>query len=205
MASAAGVLCNEDTAEQIAATGLVETLFGHMGAKKDDDEFVLQLTFTFSKLLSFEATAASLLQNTDILYYLVDLLQDKNKEVCISICLQLDVSVLAAHDSDLTCRGGSICECSPRLRLDFGLHVMPGRGTGHFPCVFLSVVAVCSLLWLHYTGQTVCTFFAWASMETTLEGICSLARLWWSWLAPDDTAMSLLPSCWLKAALCTLR
>lgn len=108
MASAAGVLCNEDTAEQIAATGLVETLFGHMGAKKDDDEFVLQLTFTFSKLLSFEATAASLLQNTDILYYLVDLLQDKNKEVCISICLQLDVPVLAAHDSDLICRGGSI-------------------------------------------------------------------------------------------------
>lgn len=78
---AAGVLCNESTAEQIAATGLVETLFGHMGAKKDDDEFVLQLTFTFSKLLSFEATAAALLQNTDILYYLVDLLQDKNKEV----------------------------------------------------------------------------------------------------------------------------
>lgn len=77
----AGVLCNESTAEQIAATGLVETLFGHMGAKKDDDEFVLQLTFTFSKLLSFEATAAALLQNTDILYYLVDLLQDKNKEV----------------------------------------------------------------------------------------------------------------------------
>jgi len=79
-----GVLCNESTAEQIAATGLVETLFGHMGAKKDDDEFVLQLTFTFSKLLSYEATAAALLQNTDILYYLVDLLQDKNKEVWLA-------------------------------------------------------------------------------------------------------------------------
>ena len=116
-----------------------------MGAKKDDDEFVLQLTFTFSKLLSFEATAASLLQNTDILYYLVDLLQDKNKEVCSSICLGLDVPVLAAHDSDLTCRGGSIRECSPQLRLDLELRVMPGRGTGHLPFVFLSVVAVGAL------------------------------------------------------------
>eukprot|EP00892_Ulva_mutabilis_P011239 jgi/Ulvmu1/8488/UM044_0022.1 len=99
-----GVLCSESTAEQIAATGLVETLFGHMGAKKDDDEFVLQLTFTFSKLLSFEATAASLLQNTDILYYLVDLLQDKNKEVRKHADKALDVLLERQPDNESVIR-----------------------------------------------------------------------------------------------------
>lgn len=57
-------------------------LFQHMGDKKEDDEFVLQITYTFSKLLSHAVTAQRLLDETDIVYYLVDLLQDKNKEVC---------------------------------------------------------------------------------------------------------------------------
>lgn len=55
-------------------------LFHHMGDKKDDDEFVLQITFTFATLLGHEATARALLKDTDIVLYLVDLLQDKNKE-----------------------------------------------------------------------------------------------------------------------------
>lgn len=60
---------------------MVPMLFQHMGEKKDDDEFVLQITFTFAKMLSQAPTREALLQGTDVLYYLVDLLQDKNKEV----------------------------------------------------------------------------------------------------------------------------
>lgn len=75
------MLCNEGTAEKLVDAGLVQMLFQHMGDKKDDDEFVLQITFTFAKLLSFTATRDALLTGTDVLYYLVDLLQDKNKEV----------------------------------------------------------------------------------------------------------------------------
>lgn len=81
----AGVLCNEGTADQIEEAGLIQMLFHHMGDKKEEDEFVLQITFTFSKLLGFKATSRSLLENTEIVYYLVDLLQDKNKEVLPSV------------------------------------------------------------------------------------------------------------------------
>ena len=65
----------------IDKSGLPQMLFHHMGDKKEDDEFVLQITFTFSKLLSHKTTAQRLLDETDIVYYVVDLLQDKNKEV----------------------------------------------------------------------------------------------------------------------------
>jgi hypothetical protein len=74
-------LCNESTAEEIEKAGLVHMLFHHMGDKKEDDEFVLQITFTCAKLLAFPATARCLMENTEIVHYLVDLLQDTNKEV----------------------------------------------------------------------------------------------------------------------------
>lgn len=75
------MLCNEGTAEQIAGTGLIELLFQHMADKKEDDEFVLQITFTFSKLLAHAPTCRCLLEQTDVVDYLVELLQDTNKEV----------------------------------------------------------------------------------------------------------------------------
>ena len=56
-------------------------LFHQMGEKKEDDEVVLQITVTFAVLLRFAPTAAALLENTEIVHYLVDLLQDNNKEV----------------------------------------------------------------------------------------------------------------------------
>ena len=53
-----------------------------MGDKKEDDEFVLQIAFTFHKFLLHDETRAALLSNTQqVVFYLVDLLQDKNKEV----------------------------------------------------------------------------------------------------------------------------
>jgi hypothetical protein len=95
----AGVLCNENTAEQIEKSGLLQMLFHHMGDKKEDDEFVLQITFTFSKLLSHKVTAQRLLDETDIVYYLVDLLQDKNKEVCVknSVPVEFFTTWCASH------------------------------------------------------------------------------------------------------------
>jgi hypothetical protein len=60
----------------------VATLFQLMSDKKEDDEFVLQIAFTFHKFLLHDETRAALLSNTQqVVFYLVDLLQDKNKEV----------------------------------------------------------------------------------------------------------------------------
>ncbi|KAG2428744.1 hypothetical protein HXX76_011447 [Chlamydomonas incerta] len=92
-----GVLCNEGTAPLIVSSGLVTTLFQLMGDKKEDDEFVLQIAFTFHKFLLHDETRASLLTNTQqVVFYLVDLLQDKNKEVrrvadqCLDIIMDTD-------------------------------------------------------------------------------------------------------------------
>ncbi|KAG2449627.1 hypothetical protein HYH02_005160 [Chlamydomonas schloesseri] len=92
-----GVLCNEGTAPLIVGSGLVTTLFQLMGDKKEDDEFVLQIAFTFHKFLLHDETRASLLTNTQqVVFYLVDLLQDKNKEVrrvadqCLDIIMDTD-------------------------------------------------------------------------------------------------------------------
>jgi hypothetical protein len=52
-----------------------------MGEKKEDDEFVLQISFAFNKFMMHESTRTALLSSTQVVFYLVDLLQDKNKEV----------------------------------------------------------------------------------------------------------------------------
>ncbi len=59
----------------------VNTLFVLMGEKKEDDEFVLQISFAFNKFMMYDATRQALLGSTQVVFYLVDLLQDKNKEV----------------------------------------------------------------------------------------------------------------------------
>jgi len=82
-----GVLCNEGTAPLLVESGLVNTLFALMGEKKEDDEFVLQIAFAFNKLMVYDSTRNALLGSTQVVFYLVDLLQDKNKEVRISPCM----------------------------------------------------------------------------------------------------------------------
>ena len=76
-----GTLCNENTADLMVQAGLVESLFQLMSDKKEDDEMVLQISYTFYQLLVQEPTREALLRYTQVVFYLVDLLQDKNREV----------------------------------------------------------------------------------------------------------------------------
>ncbi|GAX77716.1 hypothetical protein CEUSTIGMA_g5159.t1 [Chlamydomonas eustigma] len=91
-----GVLCNEGTAPLLVQSGLVNTLFVLMGEKKEDDEFVLQIAFSFNKFLMYDDTRLALLNYTQVVFYLIDLLQDKNKEVqkvadqCLDIIMDTD-------------------------------------------------------------------------------------------------------------------
>mmetsp|Transcript_10146 Transcript_10146/g.17438 ORF Transcript_10146/g.17438 Transcript_10146/m.17438 type:complete len:799 (-) Transcript_10146:291-2687(-) len=91
-----GTLCSESTAALIVQAGLVEKLFQLMSDKKEDDEMVLQISFCFHKLLTFQPTREALLRYTQVVFYLVDLLQDKNREVRKTANLALDVII----DSD---------------------------------------------------------------------------------------------------------
>mmetsp|Transcript_8017 Transcript_8017/g.22989 ORF Transcript_8017/g.22989 Transcript_8017/m.22989 type:complete len:794 (-) Transcript_8017:446-2827(-) len=86
-----GTLCNEGTAAKIVKSGLVTKLYHLMSEKKEDDEFVLQIAYTFQKLLMFPATKEELLNSTSVVFYLVDLLQDNNKEVRRTASKALDV------------------------------------------------------------------------------------------------------------------
>lgn len=44
----------------------VETLVAQMGDKKDDDEFVLQITFTFHRFLLYKETLDALVNTTQV-------------------------------------------------------------------------------------------------------------------------------------------
>uniref|UniRef100_A0A7S0RCX9 Kinesin-associated protein n=1 Tax=Chlamydomonas leiostraca TaxID=1034604 RepID=A0A7S0RCX9_9CHLO len=91
-----GVLCNEGTAPMLVDSGLVNILFQLMGEKKEDDEFVLQIAFAFNKFMMYDMTRTALLGQTQVVFYLVDLLQDKNKEVrrvadqCLDVIMDTD-------------------------------------------------------------------------------------------------------------------
>jgi hypothetical protein len=61
-----GVLCNEGTAPLLVQSGLVNTLFVLMGEKKEDDEFVLQISFAFNKFLMYDDTRMALLNYTQV-------------------------------------------------------------------------------------------------------------------------------------------
>jgi hypothetical protein len=93
-----GTLCNENTADLIVQAGLVESLFQLMSDKKEDDEMVLQISYTFYQLLVQEPTREALLRYTQVVFYLVDLLQDKNREVRRTADKALDVLVDADEE-----------------------------------------------------------------------------------------------------------
>ena len=61
-----GTLCNENTADLIVQAGLVESLFQLMSDKKEDDEMVLQISYTFYQLLLQEPTREALLRYTQV-------------------------------------------------------------------------------------------------------------------------------------------
>ena len=83
----AGTIATENTSKQLLESEIFEKLFYLLREKREDDEIVLQITFTLHKLLLFEPSRSGLLGNTDVLEYLIDLVNDKNKEVLRSTFL----------------------------------------------------------------------------------------------------------------------
>eukprot|EP00292_Cryptomonas_paramecium_P004280 CAMPEP_0113720002 /NCGR_PEP_ID=MMETSP0038_2-20120614/36189_1 /TAXON_ID=2898 /ORGANISM="Cryptomonas paramecium" /LENGTH=669 /DNA_ID=CAMNT_0000648559 /DNA_START=27 /DNA_END=2033 /DNA_ORIENTATION=+ /assembly_acc=CAM_ASM_000170 len=64
-----------------ASSPLVTQLYELMADKQEDDEIVLQITYTFFRFLQHAATRDVLLNHTQVVSYFVDLLYDKNKEI----------------------------------------------------------------------------------------------------------------------------
>mmetsp|Transcript_33203 Transcript_33203/g.81593 ORF Transcript_33203/g.81593 Transcript_33203/m.81593 type:complete len:369 (+) Transcript_33203:254-1360(+) len=86
-----GAVVNEGNAHLLVDAGVVERVYNLMSEKKEDDEFVLQIAYAFQRMLCCAATREALLSSTQVVFYLVDLLQDKNREVRKTADMALDV------------------------------------------------------------------------------------------------------------------
>mmetsp|Transcript_22516 Transcript_22516/g.76554 ORF Transcript_22516/g.76554 Transcript_22516/m.76554 type:complete len:799 (+) Transcript_22516:38-2434(+) len=86
-----GTLTNDYLAQDVVDSGLCEKMYHLMSEKKEDDEFVLQISFTFHRFMLYDPTRDALLRETKVVYYLVDLLQDKNKQVRKTADMALDI------------------------------------------------------------------------------------------------------------------
>jgi hypothetical protein len=64
-----------------ANSDLVAVLYDLMADKQEDDEIVLQITYTFFRCLQHESTRDILLNQTQVVSYFVDLLYDKNDAI----------------------------------------------------------------------------------------------------------------------------
>lgn len=89
----AGTICDATTAPLVRLSGLCHDLFRLMSEKKEEDEMVLQIAYAFRRMLPHEDTRMCLLEETQAVLYLVDLLSDKNPAIrntaseCIDVVL----------------------------------------------------------------------------------------------------------------------
>jgi hypothetical protein len=77
-----GTCANDPKCSPILATSrLIQALYDLMTDKQEDDEIVLQISYTFYKLLEHKETRIQLLNSTQVVAYMLDLLHDKNQEI----------------------------------------------------------------------------------------------------------------------------
>ena len=76
-----GTICSEHTASRLVSSKIIQLLLMVLSGKKDDEEIVLQVAYTLYKLLLHQPTRDELLHKTEVLSWLVEILNDKNKEV----------------------------------------------------------------------------------------------------------------------------
>ena len=86
-----GTICTEKTASTLLTSSITTKLLNLLEEKKEDDEIVLQTAFTLHKLLLYPQTRDELLNKTQVLTYLVDLLNDKNNEVRMMACISKSI------------------------------------------------------------------------------------------------------------------
>ncbi|EOD34835.1 hypothetical protein EMIHUDRAFT_228100 [Emiliania huxleyi CCMP1516] len=68
--------------DSMAGGPTTRTLYSLLTERQEDDEFVVQLLFAFYRLLQVEEPRVALLEKTQMVVYLLDLLLDRNSAVC---------------------------------------------------------------------------------------------------------------------------
>ena len=92
-----GTMCrNDDCAQIIANSYLIRLLQDMLGAKQEDDEMVQQILNTFFKFLFFGPTRELVLNQTQMVSIVLELLSDKNPNIRVLVNAILDY--VQAHD-----------------------------------------------------------------------------------------------------------
>lgn len=75
------ILSSDKCALVIAKSMIIKLLHNLLSEKQEDDELVLQIMFDFYKTLLFQETRVIVLEHTQVIKYLMELLQDKNPRI----------------------------------------------------------------------------------------------------------------------------
>eukprot|EP00656_Telonema_subtile_P049943 TRINITY_DN6335_c0_g1_i2.p1 TRINITY_DN6335_c0_g1~~TRINITY_DN6335_c0_g1_i2.p1 ORF type:complete len:692 (-),score=245.79 TRINITY_DN6335_c0_g1_i2:174-2249(-) len=77
-----GTVCHDpQVAPMVANSSLVQALFDLLGEKQEDDEIVLQVVYVFYRLVVQPETRYVLLQQTNAIHHIIELLADANLEI----------------------------------------------------------------------------------------------------------------------------
>ena len=97
------VLCRDLYAE------FVNLCFVCIVAKQEEDEMVLQIAYVFYQMIFHQSTREVIIKQTQAPAYLIDLMHDKNKEICKVCDNTLDIisvsTLLFLSDVPSTCSG----------------------------------------------------------------------------------------------------
>lgn len=92
-----GTLCrSEKCAESIGNSYIIGMLHELLGAKQEDDEMVQQILYTYHRLLMYRVTREIMLEQTQIVNVILELLNDKNPNIRKLVNSTLDLVQL--HD-----------------------------------------------------------------------------------------------------------
>lgn len=88
---------DESCAKLLCETGIIITLIDLLKTHQEDDEIVLQIVYVFYVTLWFQDNVNYLITKTDVPAYLIDLLQDNNKNIR-KIC-NMCLNIISEHDN----------------------------------------------------------------------------------------------------------
>ncbi|XP_027019194.2 kinesin-associated protein 3a isoform X1 [Tachysurus fulvidraco] len=92
------VSMDDSCAAMLAKSGIIPALIELLNARQEDDEFVCQIVYVFYQMVFHQATRDVIIKETQAPAYLIDLMHDKNAEIC-KVC-DNTLDIIAEYDEE---------------------------------------------------------------------------------------------------------
>ncbi|XP_026802719.1 kinesin-associated protein 3a [Pangasianodon hypophthalmus] len=92
------VSMDDSCAAMLAKSGIIPALIELLNAQQEDDEFVCQIVYVFYQMVFHQATRDVIIKETQAPAYLIDLMHDKNAEIC-KVC-DNTLDIIAEYDEE---------------------------------------------------------------------------------------------------------